>query len=154
MIAKEFEDFLLNHLKDYLVPAENLAIFIDTHNADHVMLLLANNGNSRVPVITKDKKYLGTISISDIMSSQSQNHLTDWELSQTNIRDMVNTNIATISETCNLTDIMHLLVDNPFLPVLSDENTFIGIITRKSILKAVNSLLHDFSNHYTMTRHD
>lgn len=44
MIAKEFESFLLNHLDHYLIPAEDVAIFVDTHNADHVMLLLASNG--------------------------------------------------------------------------------------------------------------
>ena len=39
MIAKPFEDFLLKHLEHYLIPADELAIFIDTHNADHVMLV-------------------------------------------------------------------------------------------------------------------
>lgn len=85
MIAKEFEEFLLSHLEHYLIPAEDLAIFIDTHNSDHAMLLLANNGYSRVPVITKEKKYVGTISIADIMSYQAKNQLTDWELAQTDI---------------------------------------------------------------------
>lgn len=47
MIAKEFEDFLISHLDHYLIPADELAIFIDTHNSDHVMLLLVNNGYSR-----------------------------------------------------------------------------------------------------------
>ena len=44
MIAKPFEDFLLKHLEHYLIPADELAIFIDTHNADHVMLVLSANG--------------------------------------------------------------------------------------------------------------
>ena len=50
MIAKEFETFLISHLDSYLIPAEDLAIFINTHNADHVMLLLVSNGFSRVPL--------------------------------------------------------------------------------------------------------
>ena len=154
MIAKEFEEFLLSHLEHYLIPAEDLAIFIDTHNTDHAMLLLANNGYSRVPVITKDKKYVGTISIADIMSYQAKNQLTDWELAQIVIGIMVNTKMETISETSDLTDIMHLLVDYPFLPVLNKNDQFLGIITRKSILKAVNSLLHDFTDYYTITPKD
>ena len=154
MIAKEFEEFLLSHLDHYLIPAEDLAIFIDTHNSDHAMLLLANNGYSRVPVITKDKEYVGTISISDIMSYQAKNQLTDWELAQTDIGKMVNTKLQTISDTSSLTDIMHLLVDYPFLPVLDKNNHFLGIITRKSILKAVNSPLHDFTDYYTITPKD
>ena len=66
MIAKEFEDFLLAHLDNYLIPSDQVAIFIDSHNADHVVLLLTSNGYSRVPVLTKDKHYLGTISLSVI----------------------------------------------------------------------------------------
>ena len=148
MIAKEFESFLLSHLEHYLIPAEDLAIFIDSHNADHVMLLLVNNGYSRVPVITKDKKYVGTISISDILSYQVENRLEDWEMKQIDIGNMVNTKLATLDEASDLTEIMHSLVDSPFLPVLSANNTFVGIITRKSILKAVNSLLHNFTDYY------
>lgn len=63
MIAKEFEEFLLSHLEHYLIPAEDLAIFIDTHNSDHAMLLLANNGYSRVPVITKEKNMLEPLAL-------------------------------------------------------------------------------------------
>ena len=40
MIAKEFEDFLLAHLDNYLIPLDQLAIFIDSHKANHVVLLL------------------------------------------------------------------------------------------------------------------
>ncbi|HGA0309260.1 TPA: cyclic-di-AMP-binding protein CbpB [Streptococcus agalactiae] len=151
MIAKEFESFLLNHLDHYLIPAEDVAIFVDTHNADHVMLLLASNGFSRVPVITKEKKYVGTISISDIMGYQSKGQLTDWEMAQTDIVEMVNTKIEPINEAATLTAIMHKIVNYPFLPVISDQNDFRGIITRKSILKAINSLLHDFTDEYTIT---
>ncbi|GAB6682289.1 CBS domain-containing protein [Streptococcus uberis] len=155
MIAKEFESFILQHLDSYLIPADDLAIFIDTHNSDHVMLILVSNGFSRVPVISKDKIFKGTISISDILNYQAKHQLTDWELNQTDIGEMVNTKIDSISFKSSLTLIMHKLVEYPFLPVVDDENHFIGIITRKSILKAVNSLLHDFTNDYTIEKkHD
>ncbi|KKF43500.1 cyclic-di-AMP-binding protein CbpB [Streptococcus uberis] len=155
MIAKEFESFILQHLDSYLIPADDLAIFIDTHNSDHVMLILVSNGFSRVPVISKDKIFKGTISISDILNYQAKHQLTDWELNQTDIGEMVNTKIESISFKSSLTLIMHKLVEYPFLPVVDEENHFIGIITRKSILKAVNSLLHDFTNDYTIEKkHD
>lgn len=155
MIAKEFESFILQHLDSYLIPADDLAIFIDTHNSDHVMLILVSNGFSRVPVISKDKIFKGTISISDILNYQAKHQLTDWELNQTDIGEMVNTKIESISFKSSLTLIMHKLVEYPFLPVVDDENHFIGIIIRKSILKAVNSLLHDFTNDYTIEKkHD
>ena len=33
MIAKEFEDFLLAHLDNYLIPSDQVAIFIDTFSS-------------------------------------------------------------------------------------------------------------------------
>ena len=50
MIAKEFEDFLLAHLDNYLIPSDQVTIFIDSHNADHVVLLLTSNEIGRAHV--------------------------------------------------------------------------------------------------------
>lgn len=154
MIAKEFEDFLLDHLENYLIPETDLAIVIDTHNIDHVRLLLGHNGYSRVPVITKEKRYVGTISLSDLMSYQEKNFLTDWEMSRIDVGEMANTIIEGVLTTSSLTEIMHKLVEYPFLPVVNNDERFVGIITRKSILKAINSLLHDFTKTYDIKRHD
>ncbi|MFS1663051.1 cyclic-di-AMP-binding protein CbpB [Streptococcus sp. zg-JUN1979] len=154
MIAKAFEDFLLTHLDHYLIDADDLAIFIDTHNADHVLLVLTANGLSRVPVITKDKTYVGTISIADVLNYKATNHLSDWEVTGCDIAPMVNTHIKPVAVDADLTTIMHQLVDYPFLPVVDEKGLFQGIITRKSILKAVNSLLHDFTNDYDIIAKD
>lgn len=152
MIAPEFEEFLLSHEETYLTPASEVAIFIDSHNTDHVMLLLASNGFSRVPVITKDKKYVGTISVSDIVNYQSEHEMSLEELADLNIGHVVNKQLKTVKPETSLKEIMHKLVDASFLPVVGDEGEFIGIITRKSILKAVNSLLHDFADGYDIRK--
>lgn len=150
MIAKEFEEFLLAHLDTYLTPEEELALFIDTHNVNHVLLLRLSNGYSRVPVMTKDKTYVGTISLSEIIQYQKEHELTDDELMDLDISLMVSQKLPTVRVDSDLTEIMHKLVDASFLPVLAADDTFLGIITRKSILKAINSLLHDFKDLYDL----
>ncbi|EHJ52643.1 cyclic-di-AMP-binding protein CbpB [Streptococcus macacae] len=152
MIAKEFEDFLNPVLSNYLIPEEELAIFIDTHNTDHVLLLLLNNGFSRVPVITKDKKYVGTISVSDIVKYQNEKGLTDEKLAQLDISCITNKSLEIMRPDTDLTAIMHKLVDANFLPVVEDDGTFLGIITRKTVLKSLNNLLHNFTNDYIITK--
>lgn len=137
MIAKEFEDFLLAHLDNYLIPSDQVAIFIDSHNADHVVLLL-----------TKDKHYLGTISLTDIKRYQDEHNLQEWEMVNRDIGPMTSDVVETVEDNANLNEVMHKLVNNPFLPVVDSQGIFKGIITRKSILKAVNSLLHDFTHDY------
>ena len=137
MIAKEFEDFLLAHLDNYLIPSDQVTIFIDSHNADHVVLLLTSNGYSRVPVLTKDKHYLGTVSLADIKRYQDEHNLQEWEMVNRDIGPMTSDVVATVKDDANLSEVMHKLVDNPFLAVVDSQGIFKGIITRKSILKAV-----------------
>ena len=148
MIAKEFENFLLQQEDTFLTPAENLAVLIDTHNADHAILLLSQMTYSRVPVVTDQKKFVGTISLTDILSYQMQHEIPDEEFMTTDIVHMVKKDDLTVGPDFTLTDVLHKLVDESFLPVVDQDNTFQGIITRKSILKAVNALLHSFANEY------
>lgn len=151
MIAQEFEAFLSDYMASYLTPLEDLAIFIDTHNTDHAMLLLASNGFSRVPVMTKDKHYIGTISASDIVRYQAEHQIDKDVFASMDISAMVNTRIPYILPRASLTEIMHKLVDASFLPVVTEDMVFLGIITRKSILKGINSLLHDFKKSYSIS---
>ena len=148
MIAKEFELFLLEQEETFLTPAENLAVLIDSHNADHAILLLSQMTYSRVPVVTDKRKFVGTIGLRDIFAYQMEQGLSQEVMADTDIVHMTKKDVAVVSPDYTLTDVLHKLVDESFLPVVDEEGIFQGIITRKSILKAVNALLHDFSKEY------
>ena len=66
MIAKEFERFLLAQEETFLTPAKNLAVLIDNHNVDHAVLLLSQISYSRIPVVTDERKFVGTISLTAV----------------------------------------------------------------------------------------
>ena len=148
MIAKEFEQFLLEQEETFLTPAENLAVLIDSHNADHAILLLSQMTYTRVPVVTDEKEFVGTIGLRDILAYQMEQGLSQETMADTDIVHMTKKDVAVVSPDYRLTDVLHKLVDESFLPVVDAEGIFQGIITRKSILKAVNALLHDFSKEY------
>ena len=148
MIAKEFELFLLKQEETFLTPAEKLAALIDSHNADHAILVLSQITYSRIPVVTYDRRFVGTIGLRDILAYQMEQGLTDEQMASTDIIHMTKKDVAVVAPDYNITEVLHKLVDEPFLPVVDDEGMFQGIITRKSILKAVNALLHDFSKEY------
>lgn len=148
MIAKEFEAYLRPFQEDYLVPAEDLALVMSNHKVSHVVLLLTSNGYSRIPVMSPDKHYMGTISMSDILSYQSQQGLSDQEMAELEIEQMLDNHIEVLSDQADLTEIFHQVVDYPFLPVVDSAGIFLGIITRKQVLKSVNSLLHNFTQEY------
>jgi len=148
MIAKEFEQFLLEQEETFLTPAENLAVLIDSHNADHAILLLSQMTYTRVPVVTDEKEFVGTIGLRDILAYQMEQGLSQETMADTDIVHMTKKDVAVVEPDYSLTDVLHKLVDESFLPVVDAEGIFQGIITRKSILKAVNALLHDFSKEY------
>ena len=148
MIAKEFELFLLEQEETFLTPAEKLAALIDSHNADHAILVLSQITYSRIPVVTYDRRFVGTIGLRDILAYQMEQGLTDEQMASTDIVHMTKKDVAVVAPNYNITEVLHKLVDEPFLPVVDDEGMFQGIITRKSILKAVNALLHEFNKEY------
>ncbi len=148
MIAKEFETFLLEQEETFLTPAENLAVLIDSHNADHAILLLSQMTYTRVPVVTDEKEFVGTIGLRDILAYQMEQGLSQESMADTDIVHMTKKDVAVVAPDYTLTDVLHKLVDESFLPVVDEDGIFQGIITRKSILKAVNALLHDFSKEY------
>ena len=152
MIAKEFEEFILREEKTFLTPARNLAVLIDTHNVDHAILVLSQISYTRVPVVTDQMKYVGTISLTDILSYQMKLDYSDEVFSSMDIVHMTKTDGERLGKDYTVTEVLHKLVEESFLPVVSEDGIFEGIITRKSILKAINSLMHNFSNEYEMRK--
>lgn len=152
MIAKEFEEFILREEKTFLTPARNLAVLIDTHNVDHAILVLSQISYTRVPVVTDQMKYVGTISLTDILSYQMKHDYSDEFFSSMDIVHMTKTDGERLGKDYTVTEVLHKLVEESFLPVVSEDGIFEGIITRKSILKAINSLMHNFSNEYEMRK--
>lgn len=142
MISPNIEAFLLEHEDTFLTPADKLAVIIDTHNMDHAKLLLSHMTYSRVPVVTEDNHFFGTISLREIVQYQTENGLSDEELQQ-DIALIAKRDVVTVSEHYDLAEVLRKLVDESFLPVLGEEGEFLGIITRKSILKAINALVHN-----------
>jgi len=79
MIAQAFEDYLVKQEGAFLTPAANLAVLVDSHNVDHAILLLSQMTYSRIPVVTDEKKFVGTISLTDIMAYRMQHDLPEEE---------------------------------------------------------------------------
>lgn len=141
MIQPRLEAFMLAQEETFLTPAEKLAVIVDTHNMDHAKLLLSHMTYSRVPVVTEDNRFFGTIGLTEIIRYQSENELSDDQLDQ-DVARIVKTDVATVPADYHLEDVLRKLIDEAFLPVVGENQKFLGIITRKSILKAVNALMH------------
>ena len=91
---------------------------------------------STIPLLSKDGRYAGTITEGDLL----------WGLKKLNIlnlkgaEDIAITKIARradyrpVSADSNMEDLMEKEMDQNFVPVIDDQENFIGIITRKDII--------------------
>ena len=96
---------------------------------------------SAIPVLSRDGQYIKTITEGDIL----------WSLKNWNEISFVNTEEIYINEIKNhrvyksigidrtIDDLIDLISDQNFVPVVDDRNMFIGIITRKSVIEYLYS---------------
>ncbi|MFC6171130.1 cyclic-di-AMP-binding protein CbpB [Loigolactobacillus jiayinensis] len=145
MISQPILDILLQNKAHFLIPAEKVANVQVDNNLNHAFLVLTKIRYAKIPVLDNDSKFVGLISlpmITDTMLGQD-----DFDLSRLNelcVGDVCEKNGPTVENPYDIELILHLLVDNPFLPVVSREGDFTGIVTRREIMKSVNYLAHNF----------
>lgn len=152
MISKPILDILLQNKAHFLIPAEKVANVQVDNNLNHAFLVLTKIRYAKIPVLANDSKFVGLISlpmITDTMLGRD-----DFDLSQLNrlcVGDVCEKNVPTVENPYDIELILHLLVDNPFLPVVSHEGDFTGIVTRREIMKSVNYLAHNFDQVYPLS---
>ena len=144
MIGPIVRDLLLQNQETFLIPAENVANVMYQHPLSHGLLVLSKVGYTKIPVLGKDDRFVGLVSLSDVVNKMIDLQTISMDpLEGLTVADVMETNVPTIDENWELEDVLHLLVDSPFLPVVTEEKVFKGILTRKELLKAVNYMVHE-----------
>ena len=151
LIGQTVEKILLENQESFLVPAENVATVLYNHPLNHALLVLSKVGYSKIPVLDSEDHLVGLISLSNVVERMMD--LTGFSMDNLEgltAADVMEVNVACIKEDGELEDMLHLLVDQAFLPIVNEENVFVGIITRKEILKSVNHLAHELEKRYML----
>ena len=120
----------------FLKPKAEVAFVYDYHTLRQAMEIMEYHKYSSIPMINREGKYVGTITEGDQL----------WGLKKLNIlnlkgaEDIAITKIERradyrpVSADSNMEDLMEKAMDQNFVPVIDDQENFIGIITRKDII--------------------
>ena len=120
----------------FLKPKAEVAFVYDYHTLRQAMEIMEYHKYSSIPMINREGKYVGTITEGDLL----------WGLKKLNIlnlkgaEDIAITKIARradyrpVSADSIMEDLMEKAMDQNFVPVIDDQENFIGIITRKDII--------------------
>ncbi len=149
MIGNAVKNILLENEEHLLVNGDNVATLTDTNNLEHALLVLTNIGYSKIPVLNKEQQLVGLISLSHVVTEMFDTEKINADrLSDIKVADVMDTDVKTIQLPYNIERILNLLVDTNFIPVVNEKKEFLGIVTRKEILKSVNHLAHELEIKY------
>ena len=141
----------MNILK-FLKPKAVIDFVYEDYTVRQAIEKMRNHGFTAVPVIGRDGGYIKTLAEGDILWFMLDNNIMDIKdlekYSISNIPKRVKNNPVYIYST--IEDLILLLMNQNFVPVIDDRNMFIGIITRQDILrychKTLKSNLPEFEN--------
>ncbi|MBO8461452.1 MAG: CBS domain-containing protein [Firmicutes bacterium] len=90
-----------------------------------------------VPIIDKFGKYVGTITEGDLLWFIIENNILDIKkLEEIKLSEVKrNRDNFAVNVSSKVSDLFSIITNQNFVPIVDDSNVFIGIITRKSVIK-------------------
>ena len=108
----------------FLKPKAEVAFVYDYHTLRQAMEIMEYHKYSSIPMINREGKYVGTITEGDLKGAE--------DIAITKIERRAD--YRPVSADSNMEDLMEKAMDQNFVPVIDDQENFIGIITRKDII--------------------
>lgn len=92
-----------------------------------------------IPVIEKDGSYVGTVSEGDFLWSMlKMENFSIRELEKYKVKDIMREGWnPAVKIDATMEDLLHRVTEQNFVPVVDDRNLFMGIITRRDVIKYV-----------------
>lgn len=94
-----------------------------------------------IPVVSRDGKYAGTVSEGDFLWYLTDCFKANAEISQKTLEEtplskIIRQNVyKPVKITADIRELMNVAMNQNFVPVIDDLGSFIGIVTRRDILK-------------------
>ncbi|BDZ31296.1 cyclic-di-AMP-binding protein CbpB [Lactiplantibacillus sp. WILCCON 0030] len=155
MLIKPVEDMLLRNADHYLIPADIVAVVQADNNLYHAFLVLTKIKYSKIPVLDNDGHFEGLVSLPLITEQMlGFDHLNTEILMHMHVSDVMETKVKTVSAVGDVEATLHLMIDDPFVPVVDAAGIFQGIITRREFMKSFNFLTHEIGKQYDMIEKD
>jgi CBS domain-containing protein len=131
------------NIAHFLVPKHDVAFLYDDFTLRQGLEKLRYNGYAAIPVLTRLNNYVGTVSEGDflwhLIDDQRDEQLHKIDIKKT--EDIMVSEIlrkdsnAPVRITATIEELLTKALDHNFIPVIDDRNMFIGIITRKDIIR-------------------
>lgn len=126
----------------FLIPKSKVAFLYDDFTFRQGLEKMRHHGYTAIPVISRSGQYVGTVSEGDFLWHLLQNVrddtqvLTIKEVETLQVRDILGADkYPCVHITVSMDDLLASAMNQNFIPIIDDLGNFIGIVTRKDIIR-------------------
>ena len=124
----------------FLTPRSEAGFICDESTLRQGSEKMKRSGYTALPVVTKENKYVGTVSEGDFLWYLMENGDTETTplraLERAAVRDLIRLDRnPPVRITADIQELVGRAMNQNFIPVVDDLGSFIGIVTRKDIIK-------------------
>ncbi|HJH11496.1 MAG TPA: CBS domain-containing protein [Metalysinibacillus jejuensis] len=143
MIVSKNRDLLNMGIQDFIISSEKVAHVQSMNNAEHALLVLTRTGYSAIPVLDMKYRLQGLLSMKMITESiLGLEHIEFDKLSGIKVEAIMDKDVATLKYTDTFQRALELVINNAFLCVVDEDGMFMGILTRRVVLKQLKKYVY------------
>jgi predicted transcriptional regulator len=143
MISVTSKDFLEMQIEEFIISSEKVAHVQMGNSAEHALLVLTKTGYSSIPVLDTKYRLKGLVSTQMITDAiLGLDHIEYERLPDLKVDTLMQSPVPSIHINEKFKKGLDLLINHPFLCVVDDEETFVGILTRRVVLKQLKKHIY------------
>ena len=121
----------------FLTPKCDVVYVYEDSNIRQVLEKIRFHKYTAMPIISRDGKYVGTITEGDLLWKMADENVVTFEQAEeipiSDIKRRVT--YHPVNAEARMESLIDLAIRQNFVPVVDDDNVFIGIVTRKDIIQ-------------------
>lgn len=120
----------------FLRPKSGITYLVKGNSLRQGLEKMRNSGYTEIPVVDKEGLYVGTVNQGDFLWKILDSSFTDMQMAEyTPIDSIVSQRNSAVQINTTMEDLLAKAADQNFVPVTDDFGTFVGIVTRRDIIK-------------------
>lgn len=121
-----------------LTPKIEVACLQDDMNVRQAIEKMKAHGYMAIPVTTKTGEYAGTITEGDLLWTLVDKQSNMEELENIKVKDIIRKQYTPpVKVDASIDELISVITEQNFVPVIDDRNILMGIVTRKKVLKTL-----------------
>ena len=127
----------MNNILFFLTPKAMCAFLYDDYTIRQALEKMEAAGYAGLPILNRRGEYCGTLREGDILWAMK--NMCNMDMRQAELRHIMDIphrkDNVPVPVTTPMEDLVDTAINQNFVPVVDDKHAFIGIITRRSIVK-------------------